>query len=117
MPSFVIFDTNKVTGVVDWVWAWVGDPVYDFSRVVRGFELNEPDAETLIDSFATGYESVRAFPDDFDHRRKVYDVIVRLKPLNAFDEWGPKSGDRQEAVATQVEENMMELIERAHSSA
>ncbi|NEU56759.1 phosphotransferase [Halorussus sp. MSC15.2] len=89
-PANVLFDGERVVGVLDWEFSLVGSGEFDLCRAEREFfdwyDAPEEDDE-LRDALQEGYESVRPLPSGFTARREVYRGILKLDPMRFFNTW------------------------------
>lgn len=71
----LLHDGDHLTGVVDFEWAFAGDRTWDLVHQPT-MDDDWPDS---ADAFRRGYESRRAWPDDFPLRRATYQCLRNLE--------------------------------------
>lgn len=80
----ILHQSDRVTGLLDFEWAYAGDPASDFvaaqerERVLPG---SEP-------AFRAGYEAIRPLPPGMEARVRLYRLFLHLESAVTAHEWG-----------------------------
>jgi Ser/Thr protein kinase RdoA (MazF antagonist) len=81
-PGNLIVADGRVTGVIDWEDAYLGDPAEELALV-----LHRTIPEAFHKSFLTGYQTLRPLPFTLGPLRLVYPLLYYLKFLPEIPTW------------------------------
>lgn len=82
LPDHVGVDGDEVVSVIDFEHALVAPAEYDYWRTALSLLANEE--ERTEATFREGYRSVRALPDGFDRRRRLYSLVNTVSYLKSL---------------------------------
>jgi len=79
-PWQAIIKDGKISGIIDWEWARVSNPVYDFSKSELLIDLWSGN----FDEFQRGYESVTNLPKDYNKIKLPYQIVELMNMMVYF---------------------------------
>jgi aminoglycoside phosphotransferase (APT) family kinase protein len=99
----VFFDGQRITAIIDWEDALVGDPVFDIAywgTFVR---------DEMRERFLEGYRSVAALPQDFEHRYWLYYLRVALSKTVHRHHFGAKDRPGRPPASQRIQKALSKL--------
>jgi len=76
----ILQQNGQITGIIDFEWAFAGDPTADFCIQFRWDEMCPGSVQPLRE----GYASKRPFDADHEIRRRIYELLTHVETIAAW---------------------------------